>query len=351
MMKLTAAVMVIASLSSAPLFADDADVVKGLQNLSGVHRIANVLELRRTLAHSLPLQVPPDPWGTPYRISESPQGYRIVSAGSDKKFDDTVALTRHQFTGLEGDVVFENGNLTRTNHNWLCAQATPEMLGPLRRAEMFLLMVRTEHGRTLMALKLTAAVMQRDDVTAEIRDAWGTPLRIVEEDGRRRVISAAADRTFDPMSWNRAPAVDAAEDVVFEGGKFVRRVDERQLVAKLNRNGEPLPQPLERPLRDDPNNTKYLRVGDGVKAPLVVKRVEPEYPEAYRQFRITGIIILELALSETGAVDRVAVVKSLGPALDAAGIAAVRKWTFTPATRDGKPVPSLFNLTINFKLN
>ena len=68
MMNKTAAVVVMASLSFAALHAGDADVVKGLQNLSGVHRIANVLELRRTLAHSLPLQVPPDPWGTPYTI-------------------------------------------------------------------------------------------------------------------------------------------------------------------------------------------------------------------------------------------------------------------------------------------
>jgi outer membrane biosynthesis protein TonB len=29
---------------------------------------------------------------------------------------------------------------------------------------------------------------------------------------------------------------------------------------------------------------------------------------------------------------------------------AVRQWKFQPATRDGAPIPVLFNLTVNFKL-
>jgi TonB family protein len=60
--------------------------------------------------------------------------------------------------------------------------------------------------------------------------------------------------------------------------------------------------------------------------------------------------VLEVAISETGAVENVAVIKSLAPGLDMAAVNAVRQWKFKPATRDGKPVPVLFNLTINFKL-
>ena len=36
--------------------------------------------------------------------------------------------------------------------------------------------------------------------------------------------------------------------------------------------------------------------------------------------------------------------------MDMAALDAVRQWTFKPAVQDGKPVASLFNLTINFKL-
>jgi hypothetical protein len=140
-MKHAAAVLVLAfgsitSLTAEQNSADESDIVKGLQNLSSVHRIANVLELRRTLAHSLPLQVPADPWGTPYRISESPAGYRIVSAGGDAKFDETVALARQQFAGIEGDIVFEDGKLIRSNRNWLYARVRVEVTPGERFAHM-----------------------------------------------------------------------------------------------------------------------------------------------------------------------------------------------------------------------
>ena len=334
----------------APLAAAD-DIDKGLQNLANLFRIGAYLEMQRVL-HEVPEALPViDPWGTPYVIDRE-EG-RVAGAGSDREFD-TADRAPEQFSGTASDVIFAKGNFVRTNHNWLCAQATRangEALAELRRNEMLFLMARTERAHTMMARELTIRTMKAEDVSAETLDAWGTPLRIVDENGKRRVISAGADRTFQPMSWNSAPAVDAAEDIVLENWEFVRLVDEAQLAKKLNGNGQPLPQPLERALRDDPNNTKYVPVGNGVAAPVVTSRTEPEYPEAYRMLRITGIIILELVISETGTIDRIAVLKSLGPALDVAGIEAVKKWKFTPATRDGQPVPVLFNLTINFKLN
>jgi TonB family protein len=336
----------------APLAAaDDADIEKGLQNLTNIFRIAHYLELKRDLA--LPPAMPEvtDPWGTAYFID--PENGRIAGAGSDKEFDK-FRKEIEQFTGTAGDVVYENRNFARTNHNWLASQVTPATtaaLANLRNAEKMLLIARTERGRTMMARYTTANIMKTEGVTAEMKDAWGTPLRVIEENGKRRIISAGADRTFQPESWDRAPAADAGEDMIFEGGKFVRDVDELEMMKKLDGSADPLVQPLEGALRDDPANTKYVRVGNGVKAPVVSSRVEPAYPEPYRMMRITGIVILEVAISETGAVDRIAVLKSLGPAMDASALEAVKKWKFTPGSRDGQPVPTLFNLTINFKLN
>jgi len=70
----------------------------------------------------------------------------------------------------------------------------------------------------------------------------------------------------------------------------------------------------------------------------------------FRSLRISGIVILEVALSETGEVGPIAVVKSIGPAIDMAAVDAVRKWKFTPAKRGDQAVPVLFMLTLNFKL-
>jgi TonB family protein len=364
MMKQAAAVLVMASLSFAPLHADDADIVKGLQNLSGVHRIANVLELRRTLAHSLPLQVPADPWGTPYRISESPQGYRIVSAGSDKKFDETVALARQQFTGLAGDVVFEDGHVVRSNRNWLFSQvdqngAAASALKELDQAEVDFLMMRVPVMRALIGAKATVNTMQlagthvqtnKTPPPAELaNDAWGTPMRItINEDGTYRIVSAAADRTFDETSWVRPAAPDFNEDFIFENGTLVRYVDQKAALrtADLTSAGA-ISQPPDPSLL---GRGPWVRIEPPIQAPVVVERVEPRYPEEYRRVGVTGLVIVEAAISDTGKVESVGVIKSVAPGLDMAAAAAVRDWKFRPATRDGKPVPVLYNLTVNFKL-
>jgi TonB family protein len=95
---------------------------------------------------------------------------------------------------------------------------------------------------------------------------------------------------------------------------------------------------------------KYLRVGGDVKAPVVVKRVEPVYTEEARKARISGIVIIEARISEAGVVDDVQVLKPLPFGLDQAAVDAVKQWEFRPATLDGKPVPVIFNLTVNFKV-
>jgi TonB family protein len=338
--------------------------VKGLQNLSGVHRIANVLELRRTLAHSLPLQVPADPWGTPYRISESPQGYRIVSAGSDKKFDDTVALARQQFTGLGGDVVFEDGRLVRSNRNWLFSQvdqngAAASALKELDQAEIDFVLMRVPVMRALIGAKATVNTMQlagahvqttKAPPPAELaNDAWGTPMRVtINEDGTYRIVSAAADRTFDETSWIRPATADFNEDFIFENGTLTRYVDQKAALrtADLTSAGA-ISQPPDPSLL---GRGRWVRLEPPIQAPVVVERVDPRYPEEYRRAGVAGLVIVEAAISDTGKVENVGVIKSVAPGLDMAAAAAVRDWKFRPATRDGKPVPVLYNLTVNFKL-
>ncbi|HYC61989.1 MAG TPA: energy transducer TonB [Thermoanaerobaculia bacterium] len=363
MMKHAAAVLLLFAFASVAM-ADDVDVVKGLQNLSQIHRIANVLELRRTLAHSLPLQVPADPWGTPYRVSESPAGYRVVGAGSDKAFDETVALTRQQFIGLSGDVVFEDGRLVRSNRNWLHSQSgdvaapSSSALKELDQAELDFMMMRVPIMRSLIGAKATVNTMQLAATHVEEKktappaelsyDAWGTPLQVtINEDGTYRIVSAAADRTFDTDSWLRPASPDFAEDLIYENGSLVRFVDQKQALMNAKIEGVAVPQPPDVSLA---GKGRWVRTEPPIVAPVAIERVEPAYPEDYRRARVSGLVILEVAISETGKVEHVGVIKSLGSGLDMAAVAAVRQWKFKPATRNGKAVPVLFNLTINFKL-
>ncbi len=94
-----------------------------------------------------------------------------------------------------------------------------------------------------------------------------------------------------------------------------------------------------------------LRVGGEVKAPVVITRVNPMYPEEARQARLSGIVILEVLIDKTGVVRQTNVLKGLPMGLSEAAVDAVRQWTFTPATKNGEPVDVVLNLTINFRLD
>jgi len=95
---------------------------------------------------------------------------------------------------------------------------------------------------------------------------------------------------------------------------------------------------------------QYLPLGNGVKVGRSVSTPDPAYSELGRAAKIKGTVVLAVALNATGTVDAVRVAHPLEPSLDQNAIDAVRAWTFTPATKDGKPVPVQFEVTVRFDL-
>jgi protein TonB len=94
-----------------------------------------------------------------------------------------------------------------------------------------------------------------------------------------------------------------------------------------------------------------LRVGGDVKAPQLVNRVEPSYPEAARKARMEGVVILEAIITANGNVEDVKVLKSVNPLLDAAATRAVQQWKYRPATLNGRAVRVYLTVTVTFNLH
>lgn len=94
---------------------------------------------------------------------------------------------------------------------------------------------------------------------------------------------------------------------------------------------------------------EILRVGGEVVAPQRLSGPEPLYPDDVKKQGVQGIVILEVIVDENGDVVAPHILKPL-PGLNESALTAVRAWKFRPATRDGKPVMALFNLTIQFRL-
>ena len=92
------------------------------------------------------------------------------------------------------------------------------------------------------------------------------------------------------------------------------------------------------------------RAGGGVSAPRLLFRVEPEYSEEARKAKWQGTVVLSIIVDETGRPNHVSVQRSLGLGLDQKAIDAVSQWRFKPGQKDGKAVPVIATVEVNFRL-
>lgn len=93
-----------------------------------------------------------------------------------------------------------------------------------------------------------------------------------------------------------------------------------------------------------------FRVGGGVSAPRALNTPDPDYSEEARKAKYQGTCVLWLVVDSSGHPRDVKVARSLGMGLDQKAIEAVRRWTFEPAMKDGKPVAVQINVEVNFRL-
>jgi protein TonB len=94
---------------------------------------------------------------------------------------------------------------------------------------------------------------------------------------------------------------------------------------------------------------KPVRISSGIKPPTRVKDVAPDYPEIARRARVQGVVILEAIIGVDGRVQQARVLRSV-PLLDQAAVNAVQSWEYTPTLLDGRPVPIIMTVTVNFRL-
>jgi TonB family protein len=83
--------------------------------------------------------------------------------------------------------------------------------------------------------------------------------------------------------------------------------------------------------------------------PRVRRQYPPQYPQEALIKGIQGTVTVEILVSGSGRVARAEVRKSI-PDLDDAALEAVRRWRFSPATRDGRPVPCRMQIPVGFRL-
>jgi TonB family protein len=136
----------------------------------------------------------------------------------------------------------------------------------------------------------------------------------------KRALDRSMARTTSPAAWRRTGIVLA--------GLFVA-------IAMFG------------PARAD----QVYKVGDGVSAPRVTYKINPDYTQEARDAKISGSVLLSVVVGADGLAHDITVVRGIDPGLDENAIIAVQQWRFAPGKREGEPVAVRAQIEINFRLN
>ncbi|MEP6963005.1 MAG: energy transducer TonB [Acidobacteriota bacterium] len=92
-----------------------------------------------------------------------------------------------------------------------------------------------------------------------------------------------------------------------------------------------------------------VKVAAGVTKGLLVRQVRPNYPQAAKDARVQGVVVLSVLIGPSGLVESLTGVS--GPdLLQQAAVDAVSQWAYRPYLLNGEPVSVRTDVEINFAL-
>lgn len=176
------------------------------------------------------------------------------------------------------------------------------------------------------------ALHLRGSIGSESWDLWVTPSMDLPP-----VRMAAGSRSYANRDIEVLPSLEAEEFSPPPDIDFRAAVDEWR--------GLPGRQ------ADPSDASRPLKVEGNVRAPVLIRRIEAQYPLSARQAHMAGQVLVEAVIDRNGLVRDARVIRSATPLLDDEALKAVRMWRYEPATLDGKPVPVYLTVAVTFRLN
>jgi len=100
---------------------------------------------------------------------------------------------------------------------------------------------------------------------------------------------------------------------------------------------------------DVPSSRVYLPAEVDVK-PEVLTKVAPVYTDDAAKQNLQDVVVLQVLVDAGGRPQTIRLLRGSqkAPLLNGSAAAAVRQWTFSPATKGGQPVPCWFNVGVPF---
>jgi TonB family protein len=125
---------------------------------------------------------------------------------------------------------------------------------------------------------------------------------------------------------------------------------QEQADALRKAQGQHAPVIVVNPPPVEVSTSEAVRVGNGVTAPQLTHKIEPEYTEEARAAKYQGTVVLYVEIGPDGKARNMRVLRGLGLGLDQKAIDAVGKWQFQPGMRNGVPARVQATVEVNFRL-
>lgn len=180
------------------------------------------------------------------------------------------------------------------------------------------------------------------------------PTPVGEEPAASAKPAAAQPSTPPPAKAAPKPKTETAEPmgglVVYEHGKVVFRMapSKPESSAPIGPGVVGSDAIQKAAIRED-DKSDAAGSGAAPASSYLLRRVEPEYPEAAREQHIQGPVVLTALVGTNGAVRELTVVSG-NPLLANAATDAVRQWRFKPHQLKGNAVEFETRITVNFAL-
>lgn len=100
---------------------------------------------------------------------------------------------------------------------------------------------------------------------------------------------------------------------------------------------------------DDAAFASYQRVTKDMKPPKATHSPDPQYPDLPADTEPNGIVVMLVGINPKGRVELVHVLRSSNAVFEASAVTTVRTWKFSPARKDGQPVPVQVTVEMRFQ--
>ena len=100
---------------------------------------------------------------------------------------------------------------------------------------------------------------------------------------------------------------------------------------------------------DDEAFNAYQRVTKDMKPPKATKSPDPDYPQIPADAEPNGVVVMLVGINPKGHVELVHVLRSSNDAFQNSATSTVKTWKFSPAKKNGKPVPVQITVEMKFQ--